>query len=136
MTRVICKKGDFLRRLRVAANLLSLLHRDGQFIQAVLDSGELGQGFDFGELLRESTGRVVAHIVFLVVDVSASSRFGGSHQLKRELIAEVGAVLAFSAIKNNDNVGLILFSNEIEKYIPPKKGTRHVLRCGFVHHLR
>lgn len=67
--------------------------------------------------------------VFLVVDVSASSRFGGKHQLKQDLIAEVGAVLAFSAIKNNDKIGLVLFSSEIEKYIPPKKGTRHVLRC-------
>lgn len=67
--------------------------------------------------------------VFLVVDVSASSRFGGKRQLKQELIAEVGAALAFSAIKNNDKIGLILFSSEIEKYIPPKKGTRHVLRC-------
>lgn len=66
--------------------------------------------------------------VILLVDVSASSRFGSKNQLKRDLIAEIGAVLAFSAIKNNDNIGLILFSNEVEKYIPPKKGTRHVLR--------
>jgi uncharacterized protein (DUF58 family) len=66
--------------------------------------------------------------VILIVDVSASSRFGSQNQLKRELIAEIGAVLAFSAIKNNDKVGLILFSEDIEKYIPPKKGIRHVLR--------
>ncbi len=66
--------------------------------------------------------------VLLIVDVSASSNFGGINQLKRDLIAEVGAVLAFSAIKNNDKIGLILFSDQIEKYIPPKKGTRHVLR--------
>lgn len=66
--------------------------------------------------------------VMLVVDVSASSRFGSVNRKKSELMAEVAAVLAFSAIKNQDKVGVILFSNEIEKYIPPKKGVRHVLR--------
>lgn len=66
--------------------------------------------------------------VLLVVDVSASSRFGGQHGLKKETIAEIGAVLAFSAIKNNDKVGLLLFSDIVEKYVPPRKGTRHVLR--------
>lgn len=65
--------------------------------------------------------------VMLLVDISASSRFG-SQQKKRDYIAEIGAVLAFSAIKNNDKVGLILFSSEVELYIPPKKGLRHVLR--------
>lgn len=66
--------------------------------------------------------------VMLVVDLSASSRFGSQERLKSELIAEISAVLAFSAIKNNDNVGLILFSSEVEHYIPPKRGVRHVLR--------
>lgn len=65
--------------------------------------------------------------VFLVVDKSASERFGSGSVAKRELIAEIGAVLAFSAIKNNDNVGLILFSDVVEKYLPPSKGTRHIL---------
>lgn len=65
--------------------------------------------------------------VILIVDVSASLLFG-SIESKRKFIAELGAVLAFSAIKNNDKVGLILFSDIIEKYIPPRKGTRHVLR--------
>jgi uncharacterized protein (DUF58 family) len=65
--------------------------------------------------------------VFLIVDVSASSRFGGKHGFKSTIMAEIGAVLAFSAIKNNDKVGLILFSDIIEKYIPPGKGVRHVL---------
>ncbi len=65
--------------------------------------------------------------VMLLVDVSASTRFG-STSFKSDLIAEISAVLAFSAIKNNDKIGMILFSNEIEKYIPPAKGTRHVLR--------
>ena len=66
--------------------------------------------------------------VMLVVDISASSRFGSTNQMKSELIAEIGAVMAFSAIKNNDKVGLLLFTDEVEKYLPPKKGTRHVLR--------
>ena len=66
--------------------------------------------------------------VMLVVDVSASNLFGSGTQLKRDLTAEVAAVLAFSAIRNNDRIGLILFAEEVEKYIPPKKGTRHVLR--------
>lgn len=66
--------------------------------------------------------------VMLVVDVSASNRFGSGAQMKRDLIAEVAAVLAFSAIRNSDRIGLILFSETVEKYIPPKKGTSHVLR--------
>lgn len=66
--------------------------------------------------------------VFLIVDVSASSRYGSSNQLKKDLVAEIGAVLAFSAIKNNDKIGLVLFSQHVEKYIPPKRGLRHVLR--------
>jgi len=53
---------------------------------------------------------------------------GSTPQLKKDLAAEIGAVLAFAAIQNNDRVGLILFSDEIERYVPPKKGTRHVLR--------
>ena len=54
--------------------------------------------------------------------------FGSRDQSKRELAAEIASVLAFSAIRNNDKVGLILFTDEIEKYIPPRKGRRHVLR--------
>jgi uncharacterized protein (DUF58 family) len=66
--------------------------------------------------------------VMLLVDVSASTRYGSVDQFKSDLIAEISAVLAFSAIKNNDKIGLILFSSDVEKYIPPNKGTRHVLR--------
>ena len=67
-------------------------------------------------------------IVYLLVDVSASGEFGSVQQLKRDMGAEIAAVLGFSAIKNNDKVGLILFSDDIEKYVPPKKGKSHVLR--------
>lgn len=66
--------------------------------------------------------------VMLVVDMSASQSFGTGEQMKRDLVAEVCATLAFSAIKNNDNVGLICFTDRIEKFVPPRKGPRHVLR--------
>jgi uncharacterized protein (DUF58 family) len=66
--------------------------------------------------------------VMLIVDVSGSGLFGSRMQSKRELAAEIASVLAFSAIRNNDKVGLILFTDEIEKYIPPRKGRKHVLR--------
>ena len=66
--------------------------------------------------------------VMLLVDVSGSNRFGTHHQFKEELVAEVAATLAFSAIQNNDTVGVILFSDRIEKFIPPKKGSSHILR--------
>ena len=66
--------------------------------------------------------------VMLVVDVSASGQFGSGRQSKNELAAELAAILAFSAIRNNDKVGIILFTDHIEKYIAPKKGRRHVLR--------
>lgn len=66
--------------------------------------------------------------VMLVVDISASSHFGHATHLKSELITEIAALLAFSAIKNHDKVGLLLFSDQIELYLQPKKGSRHVLR--------
>jgi uncharacterized protein (DUF58 family) len=66
--------------------------------------------------------------LMLVVDVSGSGLFGSRGQSKRELAAEIASVLAFSAIRNNDKVGLILFTDEVEKFIPPRKGRSHVLR--------
>jgi len=65
--------------------------------------------------------------LMLIVDVSGSGLFGSRGQSKRELAAEIASVLAFSAIRNNDKVGLILFSDEVEKFIPPRKGRSHVL---------
>lgn len=65
--------------------------------------------------------------VLLLVDISASNRFG-SKQSKKELVAEVASLLAFSATKNHDRVGLVLFSDIIEEYLPPKRGDRHILR--------
>jgi uncharacterized protein (DUF58 family) len=66
--------------------------------------------------------------LMLVVDVSGSGLFGSRAQSKRELAAEIASVLAFSAIRNNDKVGLLLFTDEVEKFIPPRKGRSHVLR--------
>ncbi len=66
--------------------------------------------------------------MMLLVDLSASEFFGTTDQFKRDIITEISATLAFSAIQNNDKVGLLLFSDEIELFIPPKKGKSHVLR--------
>ncbi len=66
--------------------------------------------------------------VMLLVDLSASGRFGSTDKRKIETVAEVAALLAFSAIKNNDRVGLILFTDRIERFVPPKKGRSHVMR--------
>lgn len=65
--------------------------------------------------------------VMLLVDVSASLEFGTARQMKRDMAAEIAATIAFSAIQNNDKIGVIFFSDKIEKYIPPKKGRRHIL---------
>jgi uncharacterized protein (DUF58 family) len=66
--------------------------------------------------------------VILLVDVSGSEEFGSARSFKREIASELAAVLAFSAIRNKDRVGLIAFTDKIEKFVPPKKGRRHVLR--------
>ena len=66
--------------------------------------------------------------MMLVVDISGSEFFGTTNQLKKDTVTEIGATLAFSAIQNNDKVGLLLFSDQVELFIPPKKGKSHVLR--------
>jgi uncharacterized protein (DUF58 family) len=81
-------------------------------------------GVPFVKIFREERELTV----LLVADMSGSQRFGSTDQLKRELVAEIGATLAFSAIKNNDKVGLLCFTDRIEKYVAPRKGTSHVLR--------
>ena len=110
-----------------------------------------GRGMDFDEVREYSPGDEVRTIdwnvtaragrtfvkkfteereltIFLVVDISASGNFGSGAMAKRDLAAQVASVLAFSAIRNSDKVGLILYTNRIERYLPPKKGRRHVLR--------
>lgn len=66
--------------------------------------------------------------MMLLVDVSGSELFGSKHQIKKEIITEIAATLAFSATQNNDKIGLLLFSDQMELFIPPKKGRSHVLR--------
>jgi len=110
-----------------------------------------GRGMDFDEVREYSPGDEVRTIdwnvtaragrafvkkfteereltLFLVVDISASGNFGSGAMAKRDLAGEVASVLAFSAIRNSDKVGLILYTDRIERYLPPKKGRRHVLR--------
>ena len=65
--------------------------------------------------------------VMLLVDVSGSLDFGTQKQMKRDMVTEIAATLAFSAIQNNDKIGVIFFSDKIEKYIPPQKGRKHIL---------
>ena len=66
--------------------------------------------------------------MMLMVDISGSESFGSKNQFKKDIVTEIAATMAFSATQNNDKIGLILFSDEIELYIPPKKGRSHVLR--------
>ncbi len=110
-----------------------------------------GRGMEFAEVREYQTGDDVRTIdwnvtarmnhpfvkvfeeereltVILVVDASSSGEFGTVHQMKGEIAVEICALLAFSAIKNNDRVGLIIFTDDVEKFIPPKKGKKHVLR--------
>ncbi|HRH99504.1 MAG TPA: DUF58 domain-containing protein [Saprospiraceae bacterium] len=110
-----------------------------------------GRGMTFSEVREYTPGDDVRHIdwnvtartglpfvkvyeeereltLMLIVDISSSTLFGSNEQLKSEWIAEIAAVLAFSATQNNDKVGLILFDSQVRLYIPPKKGRQHILR--------
>jgi uncharacterized protein (DUF58 family) len=141
--REILKK---IRQIEIRTNRLVSETLAGQY-----HSVFKGQGMNFDEVREYQPGDEVRSIdwnvtarmnhpfikkfveereltLMLVVDVSGSGRFGSQAQSKRELMAEIASVLAFSAIRNNDKVGLILFSDEVEKFIPPRKGRRHVLR--------
>ena len=141
--REILKK---IRQIEIRTNRLVTETLGGQY-----HSVFKGQGMNFEEVREYQPGDEVRSIdwnvtarmnhpfvkkfveereltMMLVVDVSGSGLFGSGEQSKRELAAELASVLAFSAIRNNDKVGLILFTDEVEKFIPPRKGRRHVLR--------
>ena len=141
--REILKK---IRQIELRTNRLVTETLGGQY-----HSVFKGQGMNFDEVREYQPGDEVRSIdwnvtarmnhpfvkkfveereltLILLVDVSGSGRFGSVSQSKRELAAEIGSVLAFSAIRNSDKVGLILFTDEVEKFIPPRKGRRHVLR--------
>jgi uncharacterized protein (DUF58 family) len=141
--REILKK---IRQIEIRTNRLVSETLAGQY-----HSVFKGQGMNFDEVREYQPGDEVRSIdwnvtarmnhpfvkkfveereltLMLVVDASGSGLFGSHDQSKRELAAEIASVLAFSAIRNNDKVGLILFTDEVEKFIPPRKGRRHVLR--------
>ncbi len=142
-TREILKK---VRQIAIRTNRLVTDSMAGEY-----HSVFRGRGMDFDEVREYVPGDEVRTIdwnvtaragrpfvkkfteereltILLLVDLSASGNFGSTHQSKRELAAELASVLAFSAIRNGDKVGLILFTDQIEQFIPPKKGRRHVLR--------
>jgi len=142
-TREILKK---VRQIEIRTNRLVNDTLAGQY-----HSVFKGRGMDFDEVREYVPGDEVRSIdwnvtartgrpfvkkfteereltILLLVDVSASGNFGSTTRSKREMSAELASVLAFSAIRNNDKIGLILFTDQIEQYIPPKKGRRHVLR--------
>ncbi len=135
-----------IRRLQIRA-----LHDVDDLFSGLYRSVFKGQGLEFEELRPYQPGDEIRAIdwnvtarslhpfvktfreereltLFLIVDLSASSRFSHTSRLKSECLAEIAALLAFSAIKNQDKVGLLLFSSEVELYLRPKKGVRHVLR--------
>jgi uncharacterized protein (DUF58 family) len=101
------------------------------------------RAYDYGDDVRNIDWNVTARFdepyikvfeeereinLMLLIDISNSTFFGTQNQFKNEIIAEIAAVLSFSAIQNNDKVGVIFFSNKVEKFIPPKKGKSHILR--------
>lgn len=143
------KNNDILKKVRkieIRARGLSRQMFSGEYHSAFKGRGmafsEVRE-YQYGDDVRNIDWNVTARLshpyikvfeeereltVMLLVDVSGSNRFGTHHQFKEELVAEVAATLAFSAIQNNDKVGVILFSDKIEKFIPPKKGSSHILR--------
>ncbi len=137
---------ESVRRVEVRTNRLVNDTMGGAYL-----SGFKGRGMDFEELREYIPGDDVRNIdwnvthrlgrpfvkrfreereltAVLAVDVSASSSFGSADRTKREFAAEIAATLAFSAAKNGDKVALLLFTNEVELFIPPRKGRRHILR--------
>ena len=135
-----------IRRIEIATNRLVNNIFAGEY-----ESAFKGRGMEFDEVREYQPGDEIRTIdwnvtarmgqpfikkyveerelvLMLVVDASASADFGTHTQTKAEIIAEVSALLAFSAIKNNDKVGLIYFTSEVELFVPPRKGKKHVLR--------
>jgi uncharacterized protein (DUF58 family) len=135
-----------IRRIQIRTS-----HRVDELLAGTWNSAFKGRGMEFSEVRPYQVGDDIRAIdwnvtarsdqpfvklfheerelaVMLIVDLSASLSFGTEVQTKRELLAEIGATLAMSAIKNNDKVGLTLFTGHVEKSIPARKGSRHVLR--------
>lgn len=135
-----------VRRVEIKARGLSREIFSGQYHSAFKGRGMLFsevREYQFGDDIRNIEWNVTARFghpfvkvfeeerelsVMLLVDVSGSSNYGSNQLLKKEVMTEIAAVIAFSAITNNDKVGMILFSSEVELFIPPRKGKTHVLR--------
>ncbi|MCR5193249.1 MAG: DUF58 domain-containing protein [Bacteroidales bacterium] len=135
-----------VRRIEIRARGLSQQMFSGEYHSAFKGRGmafsEVRE-YQYGDDVRNIDWNVTARLnhpyvkvfeeereltVMLLIDVSGSHLFGTTNQYKSELIAETAATLAFSAIHNNDKVGVVMFSDKIEKFIPPKKGSSHILR--------
>jgi uncharacterized protein (DUF58 family) len=135
-----------IKRIQIKTN-----HQVTSTISGSYESAFKGHGMNFEEVREYAIGDDVRNIdwnvtarmnnayvkifreereltIMLLVDLSASGMFGSTEKTKNELSAEVAAVLACTAIKNNDKVGMIIFTDKVEKYIPPKKGTSHIWR--------
>lgn len=135
-----------VRRIEIKARGLSQQMFSGEYHSAYKGRGmafsEVRE-YQYGDDVRNIDWNVTARLnhpyvkvfeeereltVMLLIDVSGSNLFGTTSQYKSELVAEIAATLAFSAIHNNDKVGVVMFSDHIEKFIPPKKGSSHILR--------
>ncbi len=135
-----------VRRIEIKTKGLSKHIFSGEYHSAFKGRGmsfSEVRGYQYGDDVRNIDWNVTARTgdpyikvfeeereltVMLLVDVSPSSFFGTDEQMKNEIITEISAVLAFSAINNNDKVGIVFFSDKVEKFIPPKKGKQHILR--------
>ncbi len=141
-TSEIIKK---VRKIEIKARGLSSNVFAGQYHSAFKGRGmafsEVRE-YQFGDDVRDIDWNVTARFhrpyvkvfeeeremtVMLLIDVSGSLDFGTQKQMKRDMVTEIAATIAFSAIQNNDKIGVIFFSDQIEKYIPPKKGRKHIL---------
>ncbi len=141
-TSEIIKK---VRKIEIKARGLSSNIFAGQYHSAFKGRGmafsEVRE-YQFGDDVRDIDWNVTARFhrpyvkvfeeereltVMLMIDVSGSLDFGTQRQMKRDMVTEIAATIAFSAIQNNDKIGVVFFSDKVEKYIPPKKGRRHIL---------
>ena len=141
-TSEIIKK---VRKIEIKTRGLSSNIFAGQYHSAFKDRGTAFSEvieFQFGDDVRDIDWNVTARFhrpyvkvfeeereltVMLLIDVSGSLDFGTQRQMKRDMVTEIAATIAFSAIQNNDKIGVVFFSDKIEKYIPPKKGRKHIL---------
>lgn len=142
-TRELIKK---VRRIEIKTNRLSRHLFSGEYHSSFKGRGmsfSEVRAYNYGDDIRSIDWNVTARLrepyikvfeeerelsMMIVADISGSGDFGSQGQMRRETITEIGATLAFSALQNNDKVGLLLFSDQIERYIPPAKGRTQVLR--------